>query len=711
MKWLVFSLCLTLLAGHHAAAQTAASPSDAAPTAAAQPATPIDPQKITIARDSFGVPHIFAPTDPEVAYGLAWAQAEDDFGTLQLVTLLAKGRLGEALGKKGAAADYTMSLLRCHQLVEDQWNTLSPDFIALMSGYVRGLNAYARTHPAEVKYKKAFPLTQQEYLAGVVFSISIFCDVGTVLPRILGGKVATIPGFSSGTAGDDRGPQGSNAFAFHPSRTTTGEAYLAINAHQPLEGPTAFYEAHVHSDQGWNMLGGVFPGGCLIFHGTNENLGWAHTVNYQDKVDVFQLRMNPVNDNQYRFDGQWLDLEVRTVRLHVKGIPFTILKKAYWSRYGATVKTKKGVFALRTPANMDCKALEEWYRMDKARNFTEFYQALSMTSIPMFNIMYADRYDTIFYISNGKIPRRNPNPAYHWNSTVPGDTSATCWTTFKPITELPQYINPPSGYLFNTNHSPFLATDPQYNLDPRKFDPKDGFEIYNNNRSLRVREILQKFDKIDYAAFKRLKFDRQLPARLAYPYGIDTMMQFNAGDYPQWKDIITRLQQWDHQAVAGSQGAAVFLVIYNYVAKKLGGSPSRQLTKAESLETYRYVYDYMMKYFGTTDLTLGDIQKLVRGDDARPASGLPDVLAAAYTEPYRKGLRKVTSGDAYICLVRYPKNGLPIIESVNTFGASSHPGSPHYKDQEDLFQRQQTKPMTLDKEKVLATAATIEHPE
>jgi len=265
------------------------------------------------------------------------------------------------------------------------------------------------------------------------------------------------------------------------------------------------------------MLGGVFPGGCLIFHGTNENLGWAHTVNNQDKVDVFQLQMNPVNNNQYRFDGQWLDLEVHTVRLHVKGIPFTIGKKAYWSRYGATVKTKKGVFALRTPANMDCKALEEWYRMDKARNFTEFYQALSMTSIPMFNIMYADRYDTIFYISNGKIPRRNPNPAYHWNSTVRGDTSATCWTTFKPINELPQYINPPSGYLFNTNHSPFLATDPRYDLDPRKFDPKDGFEIYNNNRSLRVREILQNFDKIDYATFKRLKFDRQLPARLAYP--------------------------------------------------------------------------------------------------------------------------------------------------------------------------------------------------
>jgi len=673
-------------------------------------AVPINPHNITIARDSFGVPHIFAPTDPEVAYGLAWAQAEDDFSTLQLVVLLGKARLGTALGKKGAAADYTLQLLRCRELVDAQWSTLSPDFVALIKGYVEGVNAYAKAHPEEVKYKAAFPFNEREYLAGVVLSISIFCEVGSVLPEILNGKVATIPGFSSRQPGDSHGPQGSNAFAFHPSRTTTGEAFLVINAHQPNEGPQAFYEAHVQSEQGWNMLGGVFPGGCLIFHGTNENLGWAHTVNLQDKVDVFQLQMNPANNNQYRFDDQWLDLEVKKIKLHVKGIPFAIGKKIYWSKYGATVKTKQGTFSLRTPANMDCKALEEWYRMDKAKNFTEFYRALSMTSLPMFNIMYADRYDTIFYISNGKMPRRNPDPKYDWSSTIPGNTSATLWTEFKPITELPQYINPPSGYLFNTNHSPFLATDPKYNLDPRKFDPKDGYELYNNNRSTRVRELLKGFDKMDYAGLKRLKFDQQLPAHLQYIYGIDTMLQLNAGDYPELKDQIIHLQQWDHSTVAGSQGAAVFMLIYNYVAKRLHGEPPRQLTKAECLETLQYVHDYMMKYFGRTDLVLGELQKLVRGEDARPAWGMPDVLSAAYTEPYKNGLRKVISGDAYICFVRYPKNGLPIIESINTFGASSHPGSPHFKDQMDMFQRQQTKPMTLDKQQVLRSAERIYHP-
>lgn len=664
----------------------------------------INPANITIARDSFGVPHIFAPTDPEVAYGIAWAHAEDDFETLQLVVLSGKAKLGTGLGKKGAEADYVINLLRIRKTVEEQWNTLSPDFLALIKGYVQGLNAYAKAHPAEIKYKKAFPFDEKEYMTAVVFSISLFCGVDQVLPQILGGKIATIPGFN---------PHGSNAFAMNSAKTTTGESFLAINAHQPQEGPVAFYEAHLQSEQGWNMLGGLFPGGCLIFHGTNENLGWAHTVNYQDKIDVYQLEINPANKNQYKFDGEWLTLEENKAKLKIKGIPVTIGKSIYWSKYGPTVKTDKGVFSMRVPAIMDIKALEEWYRMNKAKNFTEFYKALSMTSLPMFNIMYADRYDTIFYISNGKMPRRNPDPKYNWKSTLPGNTSATLWTGFKPIGELPQYVNPPSGYLFNTNHSPFLASNKtQHPVDLSKIDKNDGYEMYHNNRSQRVTELLYNNERVDYNSFKRIKFDQQLPKELKYTYGIDSMLNLNANDYPVMKEVITNFQSWDRKAIANSKGAAVFLLVYDHVAKKLAGTPARQLTKTESVEAYQYVHDYMIKYFGKTDLVLGDIQKLVRGNDVRPAWGLPDVLTAAYTEPYKDGMRKVNSGDAYICFVRYQKDGsLPLIESVNTFGASMHPESPHYKDQMTMFQNQQTKSMTLDKKEVLRTAKSIYHPE
>ena len=189
------------------------------------------------------------------------------------------------------------------------------------------------------------------------------------------------------------------------------------------------------------------------------------------------------------------------------------------------------------------------------------------------------------------------------------------------------------------------------------------------------------------------------------------MFNLPASDYQALKEVITNFQTWNRKATADSKGAAVFILTYDYIRKKLNGVPPRQVTKAEAIETYQYVHDYMMQHFGKTDLVLGDIQKLVRGDDSRPAWGLPDVLTAAYTEPYKNGMLKVNSGDAYICFVRYPKNGgLPLIESVNTFGASMHPSSLHYKDQMDMFQKQQTKHMTLDKEEVLRTVEKVYHP-
>ncbi|MDB5278465.1 MAG: peptidase penicillin amidase [Ferruginibacter sp.] len=216
--------------------------------------------------------------------------------------------------------------------------------------------------------------------------------------------------------------------------------------------------------------------------------------------------------------------------------------------------------------------------------------------------------------------------------------------------------------------------------------------------------------KMDYEHFKQIKFDQRYPETLQFAYAIDSMMQLEANAYPLLKDVIQNLQQWDHSGSADSKGAAVFLLVYDYFAKKLSGVAPRPVTHAESVGAYQYVFDYMMQHFKRTDLVLGDIQKLVRGEDARPASGLPDVLAAAYTSPYKNGIVKITIGDAYICFVRYPKTGLPVIESVNTFGASSHADSPHYKDQMQLFQNHQTKHMTLDKNEVLQHAVKTYHP-
>ena len=177
-----------------------------------------------------------------------------------------------------------------------------------------------------------------------------------------------------------------------------------------------------------------------------------------DKIDVYQLRINPANKNEYAFDGKWIKLEMKKVKLKVKGIPVKVSKKTWWSKYGATVRNDKGTFSIRFTANMDIRGMEQWWRMGKSNSFTTFYEAISMQALPLFNIVYADKNDTIFYISGGKMPVRDKNSMYNWNSTLPGDSSSVLWQEFHPISDLPQYVNPSSGYLFNTNHSPFLAT-------------------------------------------------------------------------------------------------------------------------------------------------------------------------------------------------------------------------------------------------------------
>ena len=666
----------------------------------------INVDKINIARDSFGVPHIFAPTDPEVAYGIAWAHAEDDFTTIQTLLLTGKGQLATYLGKKGAPVDFVVGLLNTKATVQAQIGKMDPKFLALIKGYLMGLEAYANAHPKEILNKHVFPITIEEYLSATVFSVAVFCGVDKTLPKILNGSIPQLAGFTG---------EGSNAFAIHANKSTTGENMLVINAHQPIEGATAFYEAHLQSEEGWNILGGLFPGAPLIFHGVTPNLAWAHTVNFQDKIDVFQLQTDKSHPGEYKVDDNWLPLQKRKIKLKIKGVPFPIFKTVYNSIYGPTVATPDGkYFSMRLPSLMDAGAMQQWYAMNKANNFTDFKKALEQNHLPMFNIMYADNKDTIFYISNGKMPYRNADTAYHWNSTVPGNTMATLWTKFKPLSELPQQLNPASGYLFNTNHSPFLATDVQYNLDPKKYDVNDGYETYHNNRSQRAKDLIDPLNKISYADIKRIKFDRSLPTKILYPYGFtaDSMFLVDENNYPALANIITTLKKWDHAAVAESKGAAIYNIAYYLVPQVMEGRKNDKLTIQEAVVVYEKIDEYLKKNFGRTDIVLGDLQKLVRGGESWPQGGMPDVLAAVMSESYKNGTRKMNSGDAYINIVRFPKDGsLPHIESINTFGASMHKESPHFADQRAMYQAQVLKPMTLDKNIVLKNAEKVYHPE
>ncbi|WP_170110464.1 penicillin acylase family protein [Flavilitoribacter nigricans] len=672
----------------------------------------VDPERITIARDEWGVPHIFAPTDAEVAYGFAWATAEDDFRTIQEQLLPVRNLAGLVMGKQGAFMDVAVHLMDSKEIVEERFESdLSPEFREVLAGYAAGINAYAAAHPQEVLHKKLFPVHPKEIIEIYILGMSLMSGIDRDLGAILQERLPVI------TSEEGRG---SNAFAISRQKTRDGKTYLAINSHQPMEGMNSWYEAHLCSEEGWNILGATFPGGVSIFLGANPYLGWAHTVNHGDLADVYQLTMHPENEDQYRFDGEWLSLEPYHTKARIKLlglIPVGAKQKFYKSKYGVTFKTGQGVFALRFPANRDIRAAEQWYRMNKATDWESFRAALNMQAIISTNIVYADRDDHIFYVSNGRFPVRDPK--YNWRGVLPGDTSATLWAdNYYPLDSLAQVLDPAAGYVYNCNHSPFLSTAPEENPRPDQVPATMGYRPaeVQTNRGVRFAELIEQYDQLDYEDFKKIKYDVSYTSPLeAYPR-LEPIFHLAAEKYPDIRAEIDLLHNWDRAATLESHAASLFIVSLKYLQQhpQLRGESSLrtgpELDEAKLVEAIRHSRDYFQEHFGSRTVPLAQLQRHSRGDVSLPMPGAPDVLGAIYSQTQKNGVIRPFVGESYIQLARFSEQGVEL-ETVNAFGASSKAGSTHYTDQMPLFTQQQLKTMTLDKEKILAEAKRIYHPQ
>ena len=662
----------------------------------------IDVNNIEILRDSFGVPHIYAKTDAELAYGLAWAHSEDDFKTIQEAYLAGNGLLSKHIGLRGAPADFLTQLIRSDYVVDSLSNTIDKDFMKIVEGYAQGINKFAELHPDQVLVKQLFPITPKKMVKYSFLQLFISSEGDKAVRSIVENNLKNISFL-------DENKLGSNLFAFSTNITKNGETYLGINTHQPLDGPTSWYEAHLVSEEGTNIIGATFAGAPCILTGTNENLGWTHTVNYPDKTDIFQLEM--VNKNHYKFDNQILKLKTFKAKANIKilGFPIRVKKKYYESVYGPTLKNKNGFYSVRTASLFHIRGLEQWWKMNKAQNFNEFYDILKMNQIPGYNIGYADKNDTIFYISNGIIPKRNN--AYNWTTIVPGNTKKTLWNEYYKTEELPQVISPKSGYVYNANHSPFKSTSLDENPNPKDYAKNMNFELYDNNRSTRIFELINSYKSIDYNAFKEIKYDHTFPTPFTYSFmSVNNLFEMNPDDYPEIKELLLEIQNWDRKTNIESVGAGTYAMFYYNLDKYYRkGYINRNFGKDIIAQALRDVKEKMLKNFKTTKVKLGDYQKLVRGDKEIPIWGMQDVITAMNASNYKDGKIRVTHGESYIQFVKFTENKTEI-ESIISYGASDHKDSEHYSDQMDIYKNFGTKKMSFDKEFNYKNAKKIYNP-
>lgn len=666
---------------------------------------------IFIIRDQWGVPHIYAPTDEETVYGFMWATCEDDFKTLQETLLLSKGMNGRLKGADGAITDYIVQLLDIPNTVKQKYNeTFTDKFKRILQASVDAVNEYARLHPDEIIVKKAFPVTVYDIIQGYVLGTTFLASISESLTRIFENRLPPL----------DPGKQfGSNGIAVHASKTNDGQNYIAINSHQPLEGPFSWYEAHLVSGEGMNMLGSSLIGAITLNQGVNENLAWAHTLNFNDFFDIYQLTMHPRKKNWYRFDGEWKKLEKKKIKLTVKlkkWLPvITVSKPAFYSVYGPTLKTKTGVYSIRGVAFNKVGVAEQWYRMSKSRNFTEFKKALQMQQMPNMNIVYADRFDTIFYISNGLYPKSR-SPRYDWKKMLPGDTSETLWNMeeFYSIDELPQYLNPECGYVYNTNHTPFFASKEDCSLDPKTYCRTMGFQVRHFNRSKRLVQLMDTVRQFNWNLFKRIKYDMVLPDTVIFITSVEKFLEIDTLMYPDLSESVRILHQCERNGDTANPNVALWLIAFMNLMEEtkfdIEFVPHSVVTPIEVyVKCLRRARDHIKKHFGSLQVPLGKVQRLRRADKDLPLPGLPDVLAAMYCKKRLDGTLGPESGECYILLAKIGKNGIEL-ESVNAFGASNRPDNKHYTDQMEMFVNQKTKSMTLDKETIWKNAERIYHP-
>ena len=668
-----------------------------------------------IVRDEFGVPHIFGKTDADVAYGVAYAHAEDDFVTLQEVTAMARGRLATLNGAAGAPVAYVAALLDVNGTVERKYDDLPADVRALLDGYASGLNAYAEEHPEEVKLAKLFPVNGPDIARGFVLRSPFFFGLNAPIEALTQNKPLYReggPDLSSPTdeksvhplskdkiitpVGSDPDENGSNAYAVAPSLSPEGKTRLISNSHQPLRGNVAWYELVVHSEEGWDFAGANFPGSPFPLLGHNKNLGWTNTVNRPDLIDIYELKLNQTR-SQYQFDGAWKPLQKKRVWLKIKFGPFVIPypQMIYRSIHGPVIMNDEGAFALRYAGIDQLDMLTQYYRINKAQNFEEWQAAMAGQGVPATNFIYADAKGNIGMYYNAMFPDRPKG--YDWRTVLPGNTSANLWQKTLPFTRVPANVNPASGYVMNSNNTPYIAAGPGDELTRAFYSPLLGVEDDETNRSRRSIVLLEKASadgKLTDEELRQIKYDTSYENA---GYSGDWMKRIavlDLKDAPALAKAQKLLANWDWDLDGKGPADALALM----VLRPANASHYLRKGKADPRKELKFAVDHLTKYFGRIDPPMMDVLRLRQGDVDLPIDGGNDTIrASTLWDIDDDGRLSVRHGDSFIQFVEWDKAGQVTSRSIQPFGsATTRPKSKHYTDQMQLFVDKKLKPVWFD---------------
>lgn len=726
----------------------------AAALALAQPAysakgTSTDPKaekiavSVTIYRDSYGVPHVYGPTDASCVFGYIYAQAEDNFWQIEDTYIRALGRASEVYGDRTLADDMLNRALEIPRLAKAEYDRASGRERDLSEALAGGLNYFLSRNP-QVKPRlitKFEPWQTYAATRFLVYQQFIYGKSGLKVDEIKTAVQAldsgAAPASTTGSLETSNIPiagldeqegepiVGSNMWAVTPAKSASGHALLFINPHQPFFGPGQWYEGHVHSDEGWNLSGASFFGSPHPTIGHNEYLGWSHTVNDPDIVDVFVEKFDDATKplayrygDGYRTATEWTDtIGVKTAKgVERRGFKF---RKTH---HGPIVAVREGKpLSIKLAKLEDGGSAYQRYLMGKAKSLAEFKAAVSGGAVPMFNVMYADRDGNIFYAYNGAVPRRSTK--FDWSKPVDGSNPEAEWQGYHTLDELPQLTNPATGFMQNCNQTPFTTTA---DGNPAKESfPKYMTSESDNARARISRRILSTHAKFTFDEWARagldttvLESETQIP-ELAAEY--EKLKSRDAARAAKLADAIAELKSWNHVSTIESKPMTLFALWFERAASLRAKKVEDEWLKIRALEE---VIADLNRDFGTWQVAWGEINRLQRiqsggelesfADEkpSLPIAGAPGPVGIVnnfYTRPIKGQKRRYgVAGTSFVSVVEFgPKVQA---RSLLVFGESADPKSPYHFDQAQLYSKKEFKPAWFTLDEIKAHSKRVYHP-
>lgn len=673
-------------------------------------------RSIKIYRDTYGVPHVFGPTDESCVFGYLYAQAEDNFWQVEDNYLRAIGRASEVYGDKTLAEDLLVRALDLPQLAVKEYEHAGQRERHIYEAAAAGLNYFLKRNP-QIKPRLLTHFEPWHVLAFASYEVYIQFVIQATGVSV--GDFRT----SAGGGGPGGTPIGSNAWAIGPGKSATGHPMLLINPHVFFFGPTQFYEGHLESAEGWNVSGATTFGLPFPVIGHNEDLGWTYTVNYPGFVNLYAEKFdNPRNRLAYRYGAGYRAATESSEIIKVKtgkGIE-TREFKLRRTHHGPVFMKEGRSLALKLPKLGAGGIIEEWYEMGKARNLVQFKAALSRLSIPVFNTMYADREGNIFYIYNAAVPIRATDTL--WQEVVDGSNPQTEWLGYHKLEELPQLTNPKSGFLQSCNSSPFMTTS-EGNPDKYSY-PSYMTRDFDTPRARRSRLLLAAKEKFSFADWSHMAFDTMVVKARAYVPLIaeewEKLKRAEPERAAKIKGALDALTSWDKTSSIGSEAMTLFVFWGEALGHRLEKGEHGPLLNILSLEE---AVASLERDYGTWHIAWGEINRLQRrqtgGEEpfkdnlpSLPVAGAPDWAGTIFnfeTRQEKGGKRRYGYlGDSYLSVIEFG----PQVEakSLLVFGESADPLSPHYFDQAQLYSGRELKPAWFTLADIEAHTESVYHP-